>query len=239
MSTLHQTPEMAENTNLAVVTRRRHWWAELSAPSSKQSERQHHQHTHSRQEIQKYLLSRQQPTEQQLLSSSHCSTGPNFTVRGLFLWLYYLFISFYIFHKVLKKCWQLTLMQTTDRFTCVSVMCTIVTPVQFEAAFSVSNSVKGKVSQESSQLFHSHVSSYTMFLHSLVQRVRQAHNFNFLSPEGLCEHLCTLRGLEGMETGVWVEQGWLKHLGTRTCQHLESELAQCWCRSCWVAHTKE
>lgn len=223
MSTLRQTPEMAENTNLAIVTRRRHWWAELSAPSSKQSERQHHQHTHSRQEIQKYLLSRQQPTEQ-LLSSSHCSTGPNFTVRGLFLWLYYLFISFYIFHKVLKKCWQLTLMQTTDRFTCVSVMCTIVTPVQFEAAFSVSNSV----------IIIYHVPAFVS-----VQRVRQAHNFNFLSPEGLCEHLCTLRGLEGMETGVWVEQGWLKHLGTRTCQHLESELAQCWCRSCWVAHTKE
>lgn len=174
MSTLRQTPEMAENTNLAVVTRRGHWWAELSAASSKQTERQHHQHTHSRQEIQKYLLSRQQPTEQ-LLSSSHCSTGPNFTVRGLFLWLYYLFISFYIFHKVLKKCWQLTLMQTTDRFTCVSVMCTIVTPVQFEAAFSVSNSVKGKVSQESSQLFHSHVSSYTMFLHSLVYREWDGH----------------------------------------------------------------
>lgn len=76
-------------------------------------------------------------------------------------------------------------MQTTDRFTCVSVMCTIVTPVQFEAAFSVCNSV----------IIIYHVPAFVS-----AQRVRRA--YNFLSPEGLCEHLCTLRGLEGMETGV-------------------------------------
>ena len=62
-----------------------------------------------------------------------------------------------------------------NTFTFVSVICTKGTLVQFEAAFNVCNSVKCKVSQKLSQLFLSHILSYTMFLHMLVFRESDRH----------------------------------------------------------------